>query len=158
MKQFHKPKTQFDYNNNIVSGEYCIPLQAVPIAVGLIYQRSLKGSWADNQHIDGRDMLARAIMSIYDSVLCENTRIQAATYRLLASGIYGTQFTPALGNYSDIPDSPNREGFTGVALAPIQDSAYVVLTQIRDALQNGQGQMLDDDILAKLAEIAVLLA
>ena len=159
------------------------PVAVVPFALGALESRIPRHVWASESYVRGVQLVRSLQMAILCGGLKEVTERQDALYRMVDTAIYGRIYTveatdpelvvsPTIQHVHDLAiehddsilgrmedqrqllqnalngtDTPNYDRVDGV-----RD----LLEQIKTAIEASGG--LDDDMLAKLAEIALLVA
>lgn len=92
MKIESKPDLVFDNTDPRVYDIEAFPMQAAPLAVKLLLRRIWRGSWEPESYVAGRDMIARAIVSIYQGQLSPTAQAVDRIYRLLDASLYGRSY------------------------------------------------------------------
>lgn len=128
------------------------PRQAIPTTVGLLMKRTVKNAYVAPYGIDGADMIARAIMSIYLSAYQPSQTVQAIdrVYRLLDISLNGVEYIMIDGKPQEPAIIPNNLQYSETVRGKLEDIKQAILNQ-------SSGGELDDEILAELAKIALLL-
>lgn len=161
----------------------CIPLQMVPITARQLIGKTYRGAWSIGSHVAGRDATVRVIMSIYAGCLSPTAQAVDRLYRLHANALLGTQYNTTVdadGLETVSPSIPEGQplspvasglsltetairtryvvenGLLGITSAGLPDgrSYRDILQEIADKAVGGE---LDDEMLAELSKIALLL-
>lgn len=131
--------TQFDYNDNRVKEVYCFPYQAVPIVIKKLLLLTYKGMWPNGQHVDGRDMIVRCMVSIFGK--CNNETAEAVrdVYRLIAHTVNGTLYTISGSGGSNDPEQilPAIPRIPADFNGSYGDSLIAQIKQLQGAVRNG---------------------
>lgn len=183
MKLTHQRDIVFNTLDPRVVDAECFPMQAVPVTARLLINKTFKGAWSTGNHIAGRDMTVRAIMSIYEGCLSPTAKAVDRLYRLHSNVWLGTQYgiTTVDGVDTITPAIPEGQPLgaaqSGLSMLELTTRLRFVIENAllgntsagladarnyRDMLQElidkpNEGQGLDDEMLAELLKIAAFL-
>ena len=158
------------------------PVAAVPYALGALESRTPRHIWADASYVRGEQLIRRLQLALLCGGLQELLESNNRLYRMLDTAIYGTgyvvQSTDPLVVEPAIPPQrtmgihdeasilgrmENLKQLLENALNGTETPNYSRPNGIRDLIEQLTAALqetgqLDDEMLAKLAEIAVLVA
>lgn len=81
------------YDDPRTSELSCWPLQAAPTVVKILLRRTYKSSFEEGKHVQGRDMIVRCIVSIYEGCRSNTAEAVDRVYRLLDTALYQRTYT-----------------------------------------------------------------
>lgn len=126
------------------------PAQAIGGCVSSLLLRIVKGKLTQDEHIAQRDLYARCILSIYKGAESSTAIAVDKVYRLFDSSINGTDYALTVeGKAPAVPVLPPN--------IPIENDVRGLLLNIYNTLAANEGGQLDDEMLAELSKIALLL-
>ncbi len=159
------------------------PVAVVPFALAALEHRIPKYVWADDSYLRGNQLIRSMQMAILCGGLLEITQRQDALYRMLDTALYGRVYSidatepelivsPAIAPIHALGIEDEESIFGRMedqkellqnALNGTETALYDQPVGIRELLDLIKlaveaGSQLDDDMLAKLAEIALALA
>lgn len=173
----------FDVSDSRTIDIECFPQQSVPYVVKLLLRRTyVKSSFEPPNGSNGRDMIVRAIVSIYQGCVSPTAMAVDRLYRMLDNAINGTNYTTFLDEngvqqanppipiapYRNLPPPSGMYVYSEQSLRTIQNALLGITSAgfpdnrvLRDMLQQiidkASGGELDDDILAELVQVVALL-
>lgn len=158
------------------------PVAVVPYALGALEARAPRHIWADEHYVRGEQLIRRLQLALLCGGLQELLESNNRLYRMLDTAIYGVGYTVqstdplvvspeippqrTMGIYDDSSILGRMESLKQLlenALNGTETPQYDRANGVRDLLEQlitaiqNSGQ-LDDEMLAKLAEIALLVA
>ena len=179
-----RPHIPFDDTDARVIEPECLPMQVVAPLAKLLLRRTYASSWPDGQHVAGRDMVVRSIVSIYASCTSSTAQAVDRVYRLLDSRLIGRVWsTDYMGDgtmvLEPVPQVPEGNGSVFPLLSTAMDTMEATLSgllgisgphypaatgvkndtaAILTLMQSQSGDASNADLLAQLLNIAGLLA
>lgn len=159
------------------------PVAVVPYALAALESRATRYTWDDDSYLRGNQLIRSLQMALLCGGLKEITERQDSLYRMLDTALFGRTYE-VLETIPELIVAPAIEPTHDLAIEN-EDSIFGRLEDSRQLLQNAlngtitpnydqpigvrelldliktaveAGGSLDDDMLAKLAEIALALA